>query len=193
MVQFALIAAFVLSSQPPPTETDVWYWPYIDVTDHSPFDHTPAPAGYDARDMFGGTASTVPHEQGHVVFEDDSGGPGEPDFVEWNTKDPVVIDRLVISWQDDAPGNDWRNLARFWILGRRTTGDKWQVLWQENTPSRVGRYTLEKKIAAQQCQFFRAEFLRGAASNVTAVGPRICALEAYGHVMPGSASAPTHR
>ncbi|HWA84149.1 MAG TPA: hypothetical protein VG820_11970 [Fimbriimonadaceae bacterium] len=184
MVQFALLAALSHSGQTAASQdVDVWFCPYIEVTGHTPFDDAPGRGAYDARDAFGGTFGSMPHEQGHVVFQDDSGGPSTPDFIEWNTKQPVVINRLVFSWQDDTPGNDWRNLARFWIYGRRSTSDNWDVLWQENTPSRVGRRTVEKKIAAHQYQFFRAEFMRSAASNITAVGPRICALEAYGYTV----------
>jgi len=186
MVQLAFLAVLGLTSQAPAPDVDVWFCPYIDVVGHSPFDHTP-PGKYDVRDVFGGNYGSVPGEHGRVVFEDDSGGPGFRDFIEWNTKDPVVINRLMISWQDDSPGNDWRNLVHFWILGRSAPSGDWSILWQENTPSQVGRHTLEKNIPAQQYQSFRAEFMRGSASNITAVGARICALEAYGHaVRPGS-------
>lgn len=193
MVQLALLAVLAHSSQAAVQDVNVWFCPNIEVTGHTPFDDAPGRGTYDARDAFGGTYGTMPHEQGHIVFQDDSGGPSTPDFMEWQTKQPVVINRLVFSWQDDTPGNDWRNLARFWIYGRRTAGDSWDVLWQENTPSRVGRFTMEKKIAGHQYQLFRAEFMRGAATNVTAVGPRICAIEAYGHTAPSSGSAQTGR
>ena len=182
MVQFALFAVLGLSSQAQQPDVNVWFCPNVEVTDHSAFDRTPA-GRYDARDVFGADYGSVAGEHGHIVFEDDSGGAGQPDFIEWNTKSPVEIDRLVFAWQDDSPGRDWRNLARFRILARQTTGDNWQVLWQENTPSRVGRYKMEKKIPATQCQGFRAEFIRNGATNSTAVAPRICELEAYGHVV----------
>jgi hypothetical protein len=180
MVQFALFAAIGLAKQAQAADVNVWYCPYIDILDVTPLDDSGG-AHYDPRDMFGGTFGNMPHEQGHVVFEDNNGGPGHPDFVEWNTKNPVVINRLVFSWQDDAPGANWRNLAHFWIYGRRTASEPWKILWQENTPSHVGRYTMEKKIAADQYQMFRAEFLRSSADNKTAEAPRICEIEAYGH------------
>jgi hypothetical protein len=183
MVQFALFAVLALSKQAPPTDVDVWFCPNIEVTSHSPFDDQPGRGAYDARDAFGGSFGTMPHEQGHVVFQDDSGGPSHPDFIEWSTKEPVVINRLVFSWQDDAPGNDWRNLAHFWIMARGSAAEPWKILWQENTPLHVGRYTMEKKIAAERCQLFRAEFIRSVAKDIRAVAPRICALEAYGHVV----------
>ncbi len=183
MVGLALFAALGLHNQAAPRDTDVWFCPYIQVTGHTPFDQTPGPNCYDARDMFGGTFGTARGEQGHVVFEDNSGGPGFRDFVEWNTVSPVVINRLIFSWQDDSPGNNWRNLSQFQIMARRTDGENWRVLWQENTPTQVGRHTNEKRIAPEQFQFFRAEFVRSGSADFAQVGPRICALEAYGHAV----------
>lgn len=183
MVQFALLSVIGLSSQTPAIDTDVWYCPYIDVTAHSALDRTPAPAAYDVRDAFGGTFGNVRGEGGHIVFEDDSGGPSHPDFIEWNTKSPVVINRLVFSWQDDSPGNNWRNLSHFWFYARKSAGDRWKVIWQGDTPIHVGRYTIEGRITPEQFQFFRAEFIRAGSTEGTAVAPRICALEAYGHVV----------
>ena len=180
MVQLALLAVFGLSSQAPLPDVDVWYYPYVEVTGHSAFDHTP-PGKYDARDVFGGDYGSVSGAHRRVIFEDDSGGPGQPDFIEWNTKEPVAIDRLVISWQDDVPARDWRNLAHFWVKGRRAGDGPWTILWQQNTPSHVGKYTLEKVVSGEGYQSFRAEFLRGSASDLASDGPSICSLEAYGH------------
>src|SRR5579871_3647901 len=104
MIQLAIAAALTTLQV---KDVDVWFVPNIDVTDHSPFDHTPN-GTYDARDVFGGTFGSVPHEWGHVVFEDDSGGTGQPDFIEWTTKAPVSINRILFTWQDDSPGNNWR-------------------------------------------------------------------------------------
>jgi len=182
MVQIALLALLGFASQATLHDVDVWFCPYIEITGHTPFDHTPTGV-YDARDVFGASAGTVRGEAGRVVFEDDSGGPGQPDFIEWNTKAAVAIQRLIVSWQDDTPGNNWRNLAHFWIYGRKTVAEPWQILWQEETPSQVGQYTLEKKIPEVQDQFFRAEFIRGGATDLQSDGPRICALEAYGHTV----------
>ncbi len=181
-----LIALVVLSSQgqksAPAAEHNVWFCPYIEVTSHSPFDQTPA-GSYDARDAFGGSYGSVKGEVGHVVFEDDDEALGKEDFIEWHTKEAVEISRLIFSWQDDAPGNSWRNLARFAILGRRNAAGEWTLLWAENTPMNVGRFTLEKKITPDQYQYFRAEFLRSGTTNGTATAPRICQLEAYGRVV----------
>lgn len=182
MISFALFAGIVLSQKPAAQDFNVWFCPHIEVTDHSALDRSPGPAAYDARDAFGGTYGNVAHEGGHIVFEDDDGGAGQPDFIEWTTKDPVSIHRLLVSWQDDTPGNNWRNLARFVISARRTSADAWKVIWQENTPSRVGRYTMTKEIPAETGQLFRIEFIRSGATNGTASAPRICEIEAYGTV-----------
>jgi hypothetical protein len=181
MVQFAVLAALGLTEQTTP-DINVWFCPRIEVTDYTPLDDSGG-NHYDIRDAFGGTYGNMPHEQGHIVFEDNSGGPGQPDFIDWTTKDPVVINRIIFSWQDDSPGANWRNLAHFWIYSRRSASEPWKILWQENTPSRVGRYTLEQKISAEPAQMFRAEFIRNSTSELSAVAPRICAIEAYGHIV----------
>lgn len=182
MTTLAILAAVSLAQQQRPevTERNVWFVPYVQVTGNSPLDQTPG-GHYDPRDVFGGQYGNVDGERGHVVFEDDNGGPGQPDFIEWTTKEPTKINRLVVSWQDDSPGNNWRNLARFVIQGRQSDGEAWTTIWQENTPMSVGRYTMEKKVSANNFQVFRAEFYRSGATNGTAVAPRICALEAYGN------------
>lgn len=133
MVQFALFAILAQSKPAPPADVDVWYCPYIEVVGHTPFDHTPR-GTYDVRDAFGGTFGSVGGEQGRIVFEDDSGGPSQPDFIEWSTKEPVVINRLVVAWQDDAPGNNWRNLSHFWIYGRGIGDSKWNICGNRTLP-----------------------------------------------------------
>lgn len=181
MVQLALLSFIGLSAQPPAPDVDVWFCPRIEVTGYTPLDQSPSPAAYDIRDAFGGTYGNVSHEGGHIVFEDNTGGAGHPDFIDWNTKFPVLINRMVFTYQDDSPGKNWRNLSHFWIYARRFGDENWKIIWQDNTPEQVGRYTISKIIPAEQFQYFRAEFIRGASTDGGAVAPRICALEAYGH------------
>lgn len=185
MSSLALFAALTVVQQKAEVKLrNVWFCPFIEVTSNSPLDQTPN-GTYDIRDAFGGTYGTVRGEGGHVVFEDDNGGPGQPDFIEWNTKEAAQIERLIFCWQDDSPGNNWRNLARFTLMGRRSNSGEWTTLWQENTPMSVGRFTMEKKVLfSEPFQYFRAEIYRSGGTNGTAVAPRICAIEAYGKFVP---------
>ncbi|MFH1219131.1 MAG: Ig-like domain-containing protein [Candidatus Eisenbacteria bacterium] len=138
--------------------------------------------GQDIRDMFGGTFSTNPVEVGNVVF-DDAPAPGFVDFVEWQTPWFARISSFTLTYRDDGPGLNWRNLAHFTLRFLDETSGGWVTVYSADTPQHVGAHTITASINGPVANRFRAEFTRGPASASDSDAPRIIELDGFGCIM----------
>jgi hypothetical protein len=144
----------------------------------------------DARDMFGGTFSTLAAENGNTIFADSQ----PADFVhsiEWQTTDPVTVGSFnLIAYHDGATSLN-RSFEEFRLYGFDTATNDFELLYTLNPPlpyggdgessggSRTGDLLHAcGDLPTLNTDRFRAEFVQ-TVDGSNASGPRIVELDGF--------------
>ncbi|MDQ4127661.1 MAG: Ig-like domain-containing protein, partial [Actinomycetota bacterium] len=147
-------------------------------------------SGTDARDMFGGTFSTISVENGNTIFSDFQ----PKDFVhsiKWRTDNPVAAGSFNLIAYHDGADSENRSFTEFRLYGFDTSTDQFELLYTLNPTipyggdgeSVGGPRTGDVLYAcgdlpALSTDRFRAEFVQTVESS-NASGPRIVELDGF--------------
>lgn len=136
-------------------------------------DSSPVIAGFDIRDLFGGSYSSG--ENFTTIFADGIAA-GFPHFAELELNKEAKISRLKLQVRGDGATRS-REYKEFRLLGKSKINDSWKLIYTYIPAGDYPTITNHNIVSPIDARFYRVEFLQS--DFIPSMGPRVIELEAY--------------